>query len=347
MASIRKRGKSWHAQVIRRGYRPVFRSFSTKLDADAWARQIESEMDRGVFVSRVQAERTTLDELIERYISEVVPKHRGAESERLRLTMLGRSDLAARFVATLQPQDFAAYRDKRLRVRKPATVHRELGLLQQVIEQARREWGIVLPDNPVRLVARPKFNNSRDRLLAPAVDLASANDVDRLSEEERLLIACGTGQDQARTPWLRPIVELALATAMRQGELLGLQWRHVNLKGEEGIGTAFIPVSKNGYSRTVPLSKKAVKILEALPRSIDGRVFPITRNALKLAWKRAIKRACIEDLTFHDLRHDAITRIAQTLTNILELARVTGHRDLQMLQRYYHPRPEELAKKLG
>jgi len=148
---------------------------------------------------------------------------------------------------------------------------------------------------------------------------------------------------------------------MRQGELLSLMWGNVDLE----TATAHLPMTKNGEARTVPLSARAVAILRELPRSIDGSVFPTTQNALKIAWQRALIRArkdyekdCkttgkeldpsfLRDLRFHDLRHEATSRIAEKLSNILELASVTGHKDLQMLKRYYHPRAKDLAKKLG
>jgi len=146
-----------------------------------------------------------------------------------------------------------------------------------------------------------------------------------------------------RNPWMRPLVQLAIETAMRQGELLALRWENVDLTAQ----TAHLEDTKNGESRTVPLSSRAVAVLEALPRTDDPRVFPITSQAVKLAWKRACKRAGIEGLHFHDLRHEAASRLAERLPNLIELAAVTGHKDLRMLKRYYHPRATDLAKKLG
>jgi integrase len=136
---------------------------------------------------------------------------------------------------------------------------------------------------------------------------------------------------------------LAIETAMRRGELLALTWENIHLDRR----IAFLPDTKNGDSRTVPLSTTAINLLRQLPRSVVGPVFPITANALKLCFRRACIRAGIEDLHFHDLRHEATSRLAEKLTNILELSAVTGHKDLRMLKRYYHPRAEELALKLG
>lgn len=384
MATFRKRGDyQWETQIRKKGFPYQTKTFNTKPEAEAWAAVIESEMVRGVFVSRAEAERTTLGQIIDRYIAEVTPTHRGCDSEALRLKAMSRHPLASRFLSTLTSTDFAKYRDERLKddpekgikPAKPATIHRELGLFQQVIDQARREWGISLPENPLRLVNRPRFQNARNRRLS--------------ATEEKYLIAAleSGGRDESgkftegtRNEWVAPAVKLALETAMRQGEIMSLAWANVDLDA----ATAHLPLTKNGEARTVPLSSKAVGILNILKKMherlreeqgeeqgeeqlkpIDGQVFPITQNALKHAWLRAHFRALkdyerdckkagrsadpgfLNDLTFHDLRHEATSRIAEKLSNILELASVTGHKDLQMLKRYYHPRAEDLAKKLG
>ncbi|MEO4048068.1 Shufflon-specific DNA recombinase [Pseudomonas sp. CAU 1711] len=156
MATIRNRGEyQWEVQIRRKGYPAQRKTFETKADAQAWARMIESEMDRGVFVSRAEAERTLFSELIDRYIAEVAPKHKGAYSEIKRLEALKRHPLAGRIVATLTSSDFARYRDERLKIRKGNTVKRELALFQCVLEVARREWGIHLADNPCGWSADP------------------------------------------------------------------------------------------------------------------------------------------------------------------------------------------------
>lgn len=146
-----------------------------------------------------------------------------------------------------------------------------------------------------------------------------------------------------RSPYMKPLVILALETAMRRGELLGLRWRDVDLRKR----IAHLAVTKNGNARSVPLSTKAVDTLQGMPRSIDGRVFPMSATAMEKAFDRARTRAGLTDLHFHDLRHMAATRLAEKLTNILELSAVTGHKELRMLKRYYYPKAEELALKLG
>ena len=141
---------------------------------------------------------------------------------------------------------------------------------------------------------------------------------------------------------MAPLVMLALETAMRRGELLGLRWENIDLERQ----TAFLPMTKNGSIRTVPLPKKAVAILANLPRCTDGRVIQLTDMGMEAAFRKACARAEIVNLHFHDLRHTATSRLAEKLPNVIELAAVTGHQTIQMLKRYYHPKAEALAKKL-
>lgn len=327
MATFRKRGPyQWQAQVRKKGQSLQTKTFETRALAEQWARAIEVEMDKGVFVSRAEAESTTLKELLERYLDEITPLKKGAASETNRLRALMRLPLARRFIASIRGVDIARFRDERLRKVTPSTVKRDLVLLGHAFEVARKEWGIYV-HNPVRDIKLPPENRPRDRRL-------------QAGEEARLLDACR----EARNPWLLPIVLLALETAMRQGELIRLCWEHIDLNRR----TAHLPDTKNGESRTVPLSTTAVRVLRALPRSLHGQAFPgITTEAIKRAYIRAVRRASIENLRFHDLRHEATTRLFEKGLNIMEVASITGHKDLRMLRRYTHLKAEDLAIKLG
>ena len=327
MATFRKRGAyQWQAQVRKKGQPLQTKTFETRALAEQWARVIEVEIDKGVFVSRAEAESTTLKELLERYLAEVTPLKKGAASETNRVRALIRLPLARRYIAGIRGVDIARYRDERLRKVTPSTAKRDLVLLGHVFEVARKEWGIHV-HNPVRDIRLPADNRPRDRRLQDG-------------EEARLLTAC----EQARNPWLLPIVQLALETAMRQGELIRLRWEHIDLNRR----TAHLPDTKNGESRTVPLSTTAIRVLRALPRSLHGQAFPgVTTEAIKRAYIRAVRRSSIEDLRFHDLRHEATTRLFEKGLNIMEVASITGHKDLRMLRRYTHLKAEDLAIKLG
>lgn len=327
MASIRLHGNKWQARVSRRGHNQQIKSFHTKLDAERWARSIEVEFDKGSYINLALAERTTFKELIHRYIDEVLPTMRGGYADVIRLQALARKPIALHNLVALTPQKIAQYRDQRLKEIKPSTVIRELACFSSIINHARREWGINI-NNPVAMVKKPQGGQGRNRIL---------------SDVELNLILEELKPVDRRNIWMQPFVRLALETAMRRGELLSLQWAWINFEKR----TATLPITKNGERRVVPLSSAAIEILSALPRSINGRVFPVTHEVVSQAFNRARKRAGVADIRIHDLRHMAITRIAEKLPNIIELSAVSGHKSLAMLRRYYHPNPEVLAEKLG
>lgn len=204
-------------------------------------------------------------------------------------------------------------------------------ILGHVFEVARKEWGIQV-HNPVRDINLPANGKARDRRLQ-----AGLNGDD---EETLLLAAC----QEARSPYLLPIVQLAIETAMRQSELINLRWEYIDLNRR----TAHLPDTKNGESRTAPLSTTAANVLRSLPRAIHGQVFPgLSAEAIKRVYIRAMRQAGIEDLHFHDLRHEATTRFFELGLNIMEVASITGHKYLRMLHRYTHLKAEDLARKLG
>ena len=327
MATLRKRSNGhWQARV-RKANQTLTKTFINKADAEKWAKQVEVELDKGSFVNFVLAERTTFKEVIERYNIEVLPTMRGGKADYIRLKALARRPIAKLNMVALTPQKIAQHRDERLKEVAPATVIRELSYFSSIITYARKEWGINI-NNPVALVARPKNPQGRIRIL-------DATETNALFEALK-----PTGR---RSIWMLPLVRLALETAMRRSELLGLRWEHI----DPGRRTIFLELTKNGTSRTVPLSTHAIQILTEMPRNIDGRVFPITHEVVSQAFNRARKQAGIKDVRFHDLRHMAITKLAEKLPNLIELSAVSGHKSLTMLKRYYHPSAEQLAEKLG
>jgi len=327
MASFRQHGNGWQARIRKQGYPDITKSFHALLDAEKWARSVESDIDKGQFVSIDEAQRTTLADLIARYLVEVTPTMKGATADTIRLKAIMRRPISRWSMANLSASKIAAYRDDRLKVVSGGTVIRELAYLSSIINHARREWGINVP-NPVQMVRKPQSPPSRGRVLTD-------------NEVEMLLQALEpTGR---RSHWTKPSVQLALATAMRRGELLSLKWEHVDLQGR----TAFLPDTKNGDSRTVPLSSVAVGVLAGLPRHISGFVIPVKFCTLDAAFKRGTRRAGLDDVRFHDLRRTAITQMALKLPNVIELAAVSGHKSLMVLKQYYRPDASELARKLG
>jgi integrase len=327
MATFRFRSSRWQARVRRQGRPDETRSFLTHKEAEHWARTVESGIDHGSFISPTQAKKTTLGDLIPRYIAEVLPSMKGATDDTIRLKAICRRPICRNSIASLSPAKIAEYRDLKLKEVAPGTVVKELAYLSSIINHRRRERGIHA-NNPVALVRKPTQPKGRERVLS-------------LAERERLLAELQpTGR---RNTWMPTLVILALQTAMRRSELLALRWGDINLDGR----TATLQMTKNGESRIVPLSTTAIQTFTSMPQSVCGAVFPITSCALAANFDKAVERAKLPDLHFHDLRHTAITNMADKLPNVIELAAVSGHKSLRMLQRYYHPSPQALALKLG
>ncbi|MHB8455410.1 MAG: site-specific integrase [Acidiferrobacterales bacterium] len=309
--------------------------------AEKWARMIESEMDRGAFVSRAESESTTLRECLERYAREITPQKKGAAAEFSKIEILKAHPIAERVMVTIRGSDVAQYRDGRTKLVGPATIVRELGTLSHVFNIARREWGMENLANPVQVVRKPKLPQGRERRLFPG--------------ELNAIIAASESAE------LCTILQLELETAMRRGELTALLWCDVHLKSRY----LQLRDTKNGDARTVPLSSKAIKLLSNLPRRLDGRVWGMRADSITHAFERARDRArrryeekckesgdtpkpCfLKELRFHDLRHEATSRFFEKGLNPIEAAAVTGHKDLRMLKRYTHLNPTVLAEKLG
>jgi len=325
MATITKRKTGWSVQVRRKGYAARSKTFPTYTAALAWAREQEAAMDKGVAsIGFAELRSTTLKSLIERYLVEVTPRKRSHNSEELRLRKISQHPIAMHSMRTLAKHHLAAYRDERLEVVKPGTVRRELGLLHHIFDVAMREWDLPILVNPLKSISLPSLSNARSRRLEPG-------------EFERLVNALKA----CRNEEVLPIVMLAIETGLRRREVLELEWANINLERS----TAFIPFTKTGVPRTIPLTDGGIEIISGLPRKGE-RLFLTSANAFKMAWRRVQNRAKLSDLRFHDLRHEALSRFCELGLSIPELAVISGHRDPRMLFRYAHLRADELASKI-
>jgi integrase len=325
MATLRKRGLIWQVQVRRTGQPPISRSFNQKPDALAWARQIETEIDRrGLAPNRHELEQITVGDLLRKYRDEVVVNKRSRERENQYIGVLLRHKMARYALSHASPDVFRRFRDERLKSVKPATVRRQFSILQHAFNVAIKEWALPLRENPVAIISKPRLGASRERRLQDG-------------ELTKLL----EGSQRGRLPWLSPVIQLAIETGMRRGELISIRWDNIELDSQ----TLHIPMSKNGYARTIPLTPSAVNIIDGMSRDSE-LVFPISGNAVRLAWQRLKKRVGVVDLHFHDLRHEAISRFFEMGLSVPEVALISGHRDIRMLFRYTHLKAEDVVKKL-
>jgi integrase len=207
-----------------------------------------------------------------------------------------------------------------------------MSLLSHALEVARKEWGWLIAD-PMKEVRRPPDNPPRDRLISD-------------KEIEKITLALGYQEGlPVALPSQRVAVAflLAIETAMRSGEMLGLTSDTVDFEAQ----VAHLPLTKNGGARDVPLSMRALELLRMLPKVDDGKpLFALSAASRDALFRKAKEKAGIADLTFHDTRHEAITRLAKKLQP-LDLARMTGHTNLQELLTYYNESARDIARRLG
>lgn len=317
MASIRKRGDRWQVQVRRQHAPNVTRSFVKRADAEAWGREMEVEADRRCLKHDPRIlDRITLGELVIRYRDEVCANKKCRDVEQTILNAFLRHRIAKRPLSQVTPADFARYRDERLEKVSPSCLNREFSPLQHMYQIAQSEWDLPIIDNPLKRVRKPQNNKPRTRRLQG-------------NEYARLLAAAGT----RRVKYLKPMIILAVETAMRRGEILSAKRGHLG----EGMKTLHIPETKTGVPRTIPLSVAAREQLRHLEHALPGTpLFEVSENGFKLTWQRTVEVAGLEDLHFHDLRHEAVSRLFERGLSMPEVASISGHRDFRMLARYAH-----------
>jgi integrase len=334
MATIDKRAGGWRAQIRKTGFKHQTRTFRTKALAEAWARKLEADMDRGVAPDIGALRAQTVRELFTRFRDEVSPKRKGSCWEIVRINaLLGGAD----FMHMRLDQDISGEIRKWATARvgevSAASVNRELNLISGVFSHAIKAWGLALQANPVHNVQRPPMpRKGREKTWSDA-DL------------QKFRAALGDTLTPPRRvkDYLWPAVELAVESAMRLGEICSIRTADVHLE-ERWL---HLGDTKNGDSRDVPLSSKAVEILRPLVGVAEEYVFPVNKNSLGVEFREVRNAAGLGDLRFHDTRHTAATRLSKKLANVLELSAVTGHRSLQSLKVYYNPKASDLAAKLG
>jgi len=331
---------TWKAIIRKRGWPTAIKTFRTKRDAEDWARSTEDEMVRGVYINRAGAEKLLLEKALDRYLSEVSSTKREstayAESHKAKAL---KKKFGAYSLAAITPDLVAEYRDERLEAGKSAsTVRLELSLLSHLFTIAIKEWRVGLFYNPVANIRKPAPAKGRDRRLTA-------------DEEKALFKAC----DKHSNPMLSWIARIALYTGMRAGEIKSLTRSQVNLEKR----TVYLSETKNGSPRTVPLTKKAENIFRMVlsnpvrPFDTDliffgepGRDKVRRPYEFRPAWHRTLKDAGIKGLRFHDLRHEAVSRLVEAGLGDQEVAAISGHKSMQMLKRYTHLRAEDLVARL-
>jgi len=316
MATIRRSGNGWQVLIRRKNYvGPRSRNFLSRDLAQSWADAVE-ERTKKVF----RDVPITLGEAINEYINGPLLMHRSAENEKYPLRVTAESWLGDIPLKDLQIKHFAIWRDERLLKVKPNTVMRELRILRVLIDWVRDERGAEIKDNPARNLRVRGTGDARAPFFTD-------------QDEQRLLFELSQMSNKNH---LR-LTKLALATGFRRSELLSLTWRNIDLKKK----LLYIyrkncaAIDNSSGLRLVPLPEKARKILEEL-QGRDGKVIELSKGAARNGFDKARKKAGLETLRFHDLRHIAISRMWGSGMNALEISACSGHRDIKMLMRYSH-----------
>ena len=330
MATIRKRGSRYNVQIRKEGYPSITQTFTHRSVAKKWASSIEADMERHLYIE--VPDQTTIEELLKRYQRQILPSHKGQQVEAYRLGTL-KKHLGNLRLIHLTSKEVASYRDIRLQEVSSSSLKRELTILSRVLTIASREWGISIPQNPVKVISLPKADKARTRRI-------------EAGEKERLL--------QGANPELNRIISLALETGMRRGEILSIKKSHINFPKS----VLFISSTKTDEPRSIPLSSQALTALRGQLRAsqrMSGEVIPLhelplftySLRGLSGAFLRLCRRLNIDNLHFHDLRHEATSRLFEKGLNPVEVATITGHKDTKMLMRYTHLRAEDLVERLG
>lgn len=320
MATYIQRKNGWLVQVRRKGHASISRTFNTKSEGERWALTIESSMGVGVYIDNRETLSTTLADCLDRYATEIVPLKKGAKRDLIRVKFWKREPLSAKSIGTIKQVDVAKWRDARIASGlSGSTVTKDLALLSHVFTIAIKEWGFPLI-NPVMMIRKPKASIGRNRRLDD-------------NEEQNIL--------DAANPAMRVFIILSIETAMRRGEIYSLKRNWI--KGR----VAYLPDTKNGTARAVPLSSRALEALNSLPLRIDGCLWEFDIDYYTKSFVRICKHLNIIGLRLHDLRHEATSRLFEKGLDIMQVKSITGHKSMQMLSRYTHLKADELAKMLG
>ena len=351
---VRTTSGTWKAVIRKKGWPTVAKTFRLRRDAADWGRHAEDGMVQGTYLHRSAAGKVLFAEVIDRYLREVTTtkRPRTQRTDRHRAVLL-RECFGTYSLAAITPDLIADYRDRRLASRSrsdrhrqldpppflsPATVRLELILLNHVLATAMREWRLDLPRNPIACVRMPRTSEPRTRRLHPG-------------EERRLTTALA----KHANPMLGLIFRLALETGMRAGEIRTLRMSQVDLNAR----VILLTDTKNRSTRTVPLSRRATETLciamstASRPSGCDYVFHAQPRPSHRCGcymfqndWYILRNALGMRDLRFHDLRHEAISRLVEAGLSDLEVAAISGHKAMQMLKRYTHLRAQGLVMKL-
>lgn len=320
MATFRKRNGKWQARIQLTGGPAQAKTFYRLNDARKWAQQLERSYQRGLFEARPDP--ITLYEALARYLSDINPRKKRAHIERYRIKAWMQHSVSRRKLEHIRTFHLATWRDEKIKQGFQAnTIRLHLAVLSHLYKVAQSEWGYEDLINPVKNLARPKLPKVRDT---------------RITDNDILLLV-----DHTQSYYLPSLIRLALYSGMRRSELIKLKWSDIYWDRQ----LIHLKDTKNGEDRWIPLFKNIAMILNQLDGDSE-QVFPITEHAVTVAFKRCVNKANLKHMSFHTLRHEAITRFFEMGLTIPEVASISGHKSWSMLRRYTHFDNSKLVNKI-
>ena len=325
MANITKlKSGKWRVQ-IRSHNKYISKSFLKKAHASMWAKEIEYQLDRDQYEDFSDSARISLGELITRYRVEITPHKKGRDTEKYKLNFILRHKIAKVKLLSLKAKHVIDFKKDISEGRAPSTINKYIHYIYTVWETAKLNWDIALPyRNPCELVKKEKVKDKIDRILS-------------IEEYQDLLQACTT----SNLAFLSDIVEFAYITAMRFGEITKLKTSNINFEKS----TALLIDTKNGETRLVPLTSRAVEICQKF--RFREKLFDINRDKFRHYFEQACFRAKVKNFRFHDLRACAITNLFLNGWSIAEVSVVSGHKTWSELKRYTRIQPDTLVSKIN
>jgi integrase len=338
MASIQKRNSRFRVRITREGKSTLCATFYSRLEAVQWAKQTEAQLRLGLYEEPQAPRNPNQDVPFEEAATHYMNTHSihkkivRSETYRLRILIKRWKDLTLKQV---DKQAVLSLRDDLLALgRSGETINHYFNTLSKLFQMVNSEWDLPIP-NPIKGIKRMPPAKGRTKRITTAI-------------EQLLIDSC----DVLSLPLLHSVIQFAIQTGMRRGELMGLTWADIDLPNRK----AYLHDTKNGDPRQVPLTQDAVTILSALSKDDSGKVFPMSLVTLRIQFERVCLFAKkqyteggtnpFDDLRFHDLRHEALSRLSDAGLNVIELSHISGHRTLSMLKRYVHCSHKAIFEKL-
>jgi len=325
MATIRRRNNKWQVIIRKDNFKITYKTFSLKEDAVRWARETEVKIEQGLYQDITLAKTTTLKDVLAQYRDRVSITKRGYQQERYKINKIIRSDIVDKTLSQLTPIVLFEYIEQQKKLYTASTINKSITIINLALNFAERFLGISLNKNPLKFIKRLKESQFVGQVIEP--------------HEEGLLLKHA---ESSKLYWLKTAIILGIDCGLRRGEILKLKAEDINYKNN----TAILRDTKNGETREIGLSSRAIQELKMLPVSIDGKLFPCKRLDTFTFYYKQLQRWSGVKKRFHDTRHTFASRKATSGWSITEIAAQGGWKQLQVLKRYTHIKAEYLAKKM-